>query len=242
MPRPVPGPWRKAHGFFLLLALILAAPNLQSQPSPPAYQRIEALGNESAARLLIHVAKPIYPAIAKINFIQGAVNLEITVDREGRVVETHVLDGEPLLAVAAIEAVRKWLYRPYVSPQGPTAFNTDVVVRFALHPHSFWGRFPTDPDSYLEKQVQPPEVITRPQQDPSAAVLRLKVLVDSKGKVLDATSPGSKEPEIEKARKNLETWKFRPAQWGAIAVPWYLIVKVPLEQATIDQVANSAKH
>lgn len=238
----LPVSWRKAPGFLFLLAFMPAVPNLKSQPVPLPQGRVEALDNKLATKLLIHVEKPKYPAIAKVNFIQGNVRLEITVNTEGHVVETHVIDGEPLLAVAAIGSVRKWLYRPYVFSGVPVSFTTVVVVRFALHPHTPWGRFPTDPDAYLEKQVRPPEVIESPPADPSAASLRMKVLLDSKGEVLDATAESTRAAELELARKNLQFWKFRPARWGTLAVPWYIMVTVPLNHATLDQAANSAKH
>jgi TonB family protein len=241
-PRPLPKPRRKISGYAFLVCLILAAQNLPLSAAPPAQKGIETLDTELATKLLIHVVKPRYPAIAKVNFVQGNVRLEIRVNSAGQVADIHVLDGEPLLAVAAMEAVRKWLYKPYVSPQGATAFTTEVVVKFALHPHSLWGKFPTDSDSYMEKQVRPPEVISRPQHDPSASTLKLKVLVGSKGEVLDAVSEGPEVADSDRARQNLQAWKFQPARWGALSVPWYIIVNVPLDQPITDQVANSAKH
>ena len=238
----LPASWQCMSGYPFLLAVLLAGPRLQGAETHPAPQLVEALNNETAAKLLIHVAKPEYPAIAKVNFIRGSVKLEITVDTEGKVVEVHVAEGEPLLAAGAIPAVRKWLYQPYIGPGGPVPFRTEVVVTFALHPHVFGGRFPGNADDDLEKQVHPPEVVARPPADPSGAAVQLKVLVDSEGKVLDATAVEAKGTEVELARKNLRHWKFRPAHWGAIPVPWYVIVKVPLARAMIDQVANSAKH
>ncbi len=241
-PKPLLKPRRKASGYTFLLCLILATQNLQLRGTPPAQKKIEALAGEAAAEHLIHVVKPQYPAIAKINFIQGTVRLEINVNTKGQVTEAHVLDGEPLLAAAAMEAVRKWLYKPYVLPQGPAAFRTEVAVKFALHPHTLWGKFPPDANSYMEKQVRPPKVISHPQLDPSAATLKLKVLVGAKGEVLDAVSKGQEEPDVEQARQSLQGWKFRPANWGAISVPWYIIVNVPREQSITNQASNSAKH
>lgn len=223
------------------MAFIPAISQLQVHAAPQVRSGIDALGSAVAAKLLIHVEKPHYPAIAKVNFIQGDVRLGIKVSSKGQVVEAHVADGEPLLAAAALGAVRKWLYRPYVSTEGAKAFTTQVIVKFALHRHAIYARFPTNPEEYLEKQIHPPEIIAPPQRTPSAKVLRLKVLVDSNGKVLDATSNGSRETEIEEARRNLQSWRFRPARWGAIAVPWYVNVNVPLGQAMVDQAANSAK-
>ena len=241
-PKPLLNPRRKASGYAFLVCLILATQNLQLMATPPAQNGIEAVDSEAAAQLLIHVAKPHYPAIAKINFIQGNVRLEIKVNSAGHVTEAHVLDGEPLLAVAAMEAVRKWVYKQYVLPQGPSEFRTEVLVKFTLHPHNLWGKFPTDADSYMEKQVRPPEVISHPRQDPPAATQELKVLVGSKGEVLDAVSEGPGGRDFERARQSLQGWKFRPARWGTISVPWYIIVSVPLEQPITNQAADPAKH
>jgi TonB family protein len=233
---------RRAFGFPFLLAFLLAGPCVQTAANRLPPRGIDELDSEAAAKLLIHVVKPSYPAIAKVNLVQGSVTLAVKVTREGRVAEAHVVHGEPLLAVAAMNAVRKWLYRPYMSAHGPAPFKSFAVVKFSLHPRSFKKRLPADANGYLERQIHPPEVINRPHPDPSATSLRLKVLVDSKGKALDASSPGASESELETARKNLQSWKFRPARWGSIAVPWYITVTVPLEPASLDQAANSVKH
>lgn len=230
--------WR-AFGCRFLLAFLLAAPCVQTAASLPPPQGITELDSEAAAKLLIHVVKPSYPAIAKVNFVHGSVTLAIKVTRKGKVAEAHVLQGEPLLAVAAMKAVRKWLYRPYKLAHGPVPFKSFAVVKFSLHSRSFKRHFPADANSYLERQIRPPEVIARPEQDRTARSIRMKVLVDSKGKALDASSPEASEAELELARKNLQSWKFRPARWGSLAVPWYITVTVPLEPAPLDQAANS---
>lgn len=157
--------------------------------------------------------------------------------------EAHVIDGQPILAVAALEAVQKWLYRPYIFQGAAAPFGTEVVVKFNLRSRRYRGELPRDADVYLEKQVRPPEVITRPQKTSSSSSLRVRVLVGSNGEVVDATpleAPGGSDIDI--ARKSLESWRFRPAQWGSIAVPWYITVEVPLRDLTLDQAANAAKH
>jgi TonB family protein len=238
----IPAFRRKASACPFLLAFVLAGSNFLLAAKSISPPQIAELDTEAAAKLLIHVAKPAYPAVAKVNFVQGDVMLRIKVTPTGHVYEAHIVDGEPILAVAALGAVRKWLYRPYHSPQGPAPFLTLVVVKFNLHPHHFRDRLPSNAANYFEKQIRLPEVISRPQQEESPRSIPMKVLVGSKGEVLDATSPNLLGPEVELARKNLRLWKFRPARWGAIAVPWYLTVSVPIERAALNVVANSAKH
>ena len=223
---PLPGLRQRASCWPFLLLFLLACPRAQAEANSPA-QKVERLDSEEAAKLLIHVTRPAYPAVAKVNFVQGAVKLEITVTPEGRVSAAHVIEGQPILAVAALQAVEEWLYRPYVSQGTPVPFSTEVVVQFNLHSHRYRNQLPRDADVYLEKQVRPPEVITRPQESPSPSGLRMKVLVGPKGEVVDASplepTIGS---EAELARKSLQLWKFRPALWGSIAVPWYITVRV----------------
>jgi TonB family protein len=243
MRSPIPAFWRKASGWPFLLALLLACPQLQTAAKAMPPKHIAGLDTEEAAKLLIHVAKPPYPAIAKVNFVQGIVKLEIRVAPDGQVSEAHVLDGQPILAVAALDAVRKWLYRPYLLQGTPVSFTTDVMVRFNLHPHFYRGQMPKDADVYLEKQVHPPEVITHPQEAAPHSSLRMKVLVGSNGEVVDANSlEATNGSGTDLARRSLDSWKFRPARWGSIAIPWYITVEVPLRDPALDQAANAAKH
>lgn len=211
-----------------------------AKTAPP--QRIKELSSKAAARLLIHVEKPDYPSIAKVNFIRGTVRLKIKVTSKGRVSEAHVIEGEPILAAAAIRSVRKWRYRPYVSPEGPVPFSTYVRIKFTLHPHSHKEQLPIAADDYLKKQIRPPEVVSRPQQERSSGGIRMKVLVGARGQVVDANSSKAGEPELTLARKSLRSWKFRPARWGALAVPWYVTITVPVPYVAMDRAASSAEH
>jgi TonB family protein len=239
--RPKSSPWQRASCWPLVLIFLLACPPAQAQAA--SSHGIERLDSEAAAKLLIHVTRPAYPAVAKVNFVHGAVKLQITVTPEGRVSEVHVIEGQPLLAVAALEAVEEWLYRPYISRGTAVPFSTDVIVQFNLHSHHYRGQLPRDADLYLEKQVRPPEVTTHPQDARPPSGLLMKVLVGPKGEVLDASplEPTSGS-EAELARKSLQSWKFSPARWGSIAVPWYITVRVQPRGLALDQAANAAKH
>jgi periplasmic protein TonB len=54
--------------------------------------------------------KPEYPAVARQMRITGTVRLEATVAADGKVRETKVLGGSPLLVQEATTAVKKWRY------------------------------------------------------------------------------------------------------------------------------------
>src|SRR5437588_6565759 len=55
---------------------------------------------------------PSYPALAQRAGIHGFVTLEVKLTKDGRVEVQKVLEGEPVLADAAIDAVKRWRARP----------------------------------------------------------------------------------------------------------------------------------
>jgi TonB family protein len=68
---------------------------------------------------------PIYPEIARRMHISGTVNIEATVDPEGKVSSTKAVSGNALLAPAAEDAVRKWRFA-----SGPGTSKITVEVNF----------------------------------------------------------------------------------------------------------------
>jgi TonB family protein len=54
--------------------------------------------------------KPAYPDVARQMHITGTVRLEATVGPDGKVRETRIIGGSPMLAQEASFAVKKWKY------------------------------------------------------------------------------------------------------------------------------------
>src|SRR6266849_10015181 len=54
--------------------------------------------------------KPGYPDVARQMHITGTVRLEATVAPDGKVRDTRVVGGSPMLAQEASNAVKKWKY------------------------------------------------------------------------------------------------------------------------------------
>lgn len=80
---------------------------------------------------LRHVS-PVYPDLAKRSGTSGVVIVECVIDTAGRVVDTHVLKGHPLLDAAAVAAVQQWVYTPTRLNGEPVAVIMTVTVRFEL--------------------------------------------------------------------------------------------------------------
>jgi periplasmic protein TonB len=81
---------------------------------------------------LIRRVEPAYPAIARQARIQGTVLLRATISKDGTIENLQLLSGHPMLAQAAIEAVRQWRYRPYYLNGDPVEVETQVTVKFML--------------------------------------------------------------------------------------------------------------
>jgi len=82
--------------------------------------------------MLVHQVKPLYPPIAMQARIQGTVVLQAVIGKDGTVQDLHLISGHPMLAPAAIEAVRQWRYRPYLLNDEPVEVDTQINVNFTL--------------------------------------------------------------------------------------------------------------
>ncbi|HMD17214.1 MAG TPA: energy transducer TonB [Terriglobales bacterium] len=82
--------------------------------------------------LLIRRVQPNYPPLAKQARIQGQVVLQAEISKDGTIQNLQLVSGHPMLAPAAIEAVRQWRYKPYLLNGEPVAVETTVLVNFSL--------------------------------------------------------------------------------------------------------------
>ena len=97
-----------------------------------AQQRAGAEG-VSGTRLIRRV-DPQYPEAARTQRIQGLVTLDVQIGGEGAVHNIAVVEGNPLLAEAAVQAVRQWRYQPYFVDGRPVEMQTRITIRFTLPP------------------------------------------------------------------------------------------------------------
>ena len=194
-----------------------------------------------ATRLLVNQSKPDYPAVAHDNYIQGQVQVELTVGADGHVRKAHVLHGHPLLAASALKSVHNWVYRPFVTADGPTPFSTLVKVVFDLNKKEH-TEFPATPEQDLEQQIRLPEVTEQPTDLPGGSPVRLRVLVAEDGRAIDSSLVSGPVALLAAAQNNLSQWKFQPARWGNMAIPWYLEVTVPAESDVQSEALVEPKH
>ena len=112
--------------------------------------------------LLIRKVTPSYPPLAKQARIQGQVVLQAEISEDGTIQNLQLMSGHPMLAPAAIEAVRQWRYKPYL-------LNGELVAVVAVR-----GTAPEIQELPSTQFVRrrPRNVVTRSGQiDPQSAVV-----------------------------------------------------------------------
>ena len=82
--------------------------------------------------LLIRKVQPNYPPLARQARIQGNVVLQAEISKDGSIENLRLVSGHPMLAPAAIEAVKQWRYKPYFLNGEPVEVETQVTVIFSL--------------------------------------------------------------------------------------------------------------
>jgi len=82
--------------------------------------------------LLIRKIQPNYPPLARQARIQGSVLLQAVISKEGAIENLRLISGHPMLAPAALEAVKQWRYKPYILNGEPVEVETQITVNFTL--------------------------------------------------------------------------------------------------------------
>jgi TonB family protein len=94
-------------------------------------QRIRVPAEAQAAKLISKV-EPVYPPLATAARIQGMVHFSAVIGANGGILSAQVLDGSPLLAPSATDAVKQWRYAPTLVNGTPVEIVTEIEVEFLL--------------------------------------------------------------------------------------------------------------
>lgn len=106
---------------WLATAIFAALIALLSVPAPRLWAQ-DDLPRKVKSRI-----SPVYPSLARQMNIAGVVKVQITIAPNGTVKTMKVIGGHPLLANAALDAVKKWRFET-----GPE--ETTGVVEFKFDP------------------------------------------------------------------------------------------------------------
>jgi protein TonB len=81
---------------------------------------------------IISKVTPVYPPLAKQAKIQGTVRFTAYIAKDGHIESLELVSGHPLLAAAAQNAVKQWVYRPTLLNGDPVEVVTQIDVNFTL--------------------------------------------------------------------------------------------------------------
>jgi len=85
---------------------------------------------------LLHEVRPIYSTKAQSMRLEGAVVVQAMVREDGTIGDVKVLEGQPELAQAVVDAVKNWRYQPTLLDGRPTKIDRKITINFRLQPTS----------------------------------------------------------------------------------------------------------
>lgn len=163
--------------------------------------------------------KPVYPAEALKNKVQGVVILGVETTEQGGVRLAEVISGHPLLNDAALTAVKQWVFKPYVvnGEAKAVAFTVTVTFRLVEEPGDKGG----GPDAIerLQSGDKRPQKIKHvnpiypkeAKEKKIEGIVILEAVVDEGGKVSSLKTISSPNPLLtEAATEAVKQWEYMP--------------------------------
>jgi TonB family protein len=98
---------------------------LNSTSTPAVFKTQQVVASK-----LVSMVPPIYPENAKRFGIQGRVVISAKVSRNGFVQDVRAVSGPAMLQQAAVNAVKKWRYKPALSNGEPVDSTVEIVLNF----------------------------------------------------------------------------------------------------------------
>ncbi len=171
---------------------------------------------------LIKTVAPVYPKRALNWGIEGIVIIEATTDINGLVTSTKVLKSVPALDKAAANAVKKWVYEPFIFEGRPRPIVFTVTLKFSVSGKS--DLTDTEPPKLI-RQVDPvyPEEAKRAKIE-GTVILGITIGVNgliTKVKVLQSV------PTLDQAAIDaVKEWQYSSAWIGGQPVIYSTTVSV----------------
>lgn len=95
---------------------------------------------------ILHKVQPAYPPDAVDHRIQGVVKIGVTIGADGHLERMNLISGHKLLAPAAMQAVRRWVFEPTQVDGHAVKVATEISIPFDL-------------DAFGKPVKRPPETV-----------------------------------------------------------------------------------
>lgn len=188
----------------------------------------------------IKTQKADYPPKAERERLQGEVRVKVVISQAGDVEKVEVLNGDPILAEAAVDAVKKWKFKPFIRGGKAVKVSTEIPFNFAFTDK---GKDPAPPpmpgdSTYVEPiKTQKADYPLKAQQERLQGEVRVKVLISEAGGVDSVEvlygDPIFAEAAVDAAKK----WKFKPFIRGG--KPVKISTEIPFDFAFTDKVKDT---
>jgi TonB family protein len=99
-------------------------------PPAPLPQELEKVSESMLQSRAINKVNPIYPPSARKLNATGAVQVEVTISETGLVIDARAISGHLALRSAAVEAARKWVFKPAVFKDTPVKIKGVLTFTF----------------------------------------------------------------------------------------------------------------
>ena len=150
-----------------------------AQPSPPT-SSTAAQPCDSTTLELIKTQKATFPLAAIEQGIQGRVWLMLSINESGDVEQVDVVSGEPILAKPAVDAAKKWKFKPFIKSGKAVKVKTKVPLDFTFSDKLMEKGVSADlsttsPAKNTSRDSGVPAPVNADNQQPSAVPDRVRV-------------------------------------------------------------------
>jgi TonB family protein len=167
-----------------------------------------------------------YPLEARQKGIQGQVWLRLYVSETGDVDKVEVISGDPALVPSAVEAAKKWKFKPFIKNGKPIRVSTKIPFSFAFGDQvtdvadepakrsSTEQPRPVDIASGIAQgllihrvtPVYPPEALA----DRIQGKVLLQAVIDTDGRIMDLKLISGPKRLVPSAIGAVQQWRYRP--------------------------------
>jgi TonB family protein len=113
----------------ILLIAVLAV-ELTAAAQPADYPH--PVDEMTARKKMLEHPEPLYPPIARAARVQGTVEIAVVINPAGKISSEKVLSGPAMLQQAALDAVHKWTFTPFLLNGAPVTVSAVFSIPFQI--------------------------------------------------------------------------------------------------------------
>ncbi len=187
----------------------------------------------------IQIKKVAYPYEAQEKKLQGEVVVRILVSETGDVETAEIVSGDPVLAKSALDAVKKWKFKPFIKNGKRVEVSTKLPFDFAFSENINDEKVPRDTKAAVQRvrisagvsggllvhrvqPVYPPEA----RQARVQGTVVLHAIINKEGRIANLQLVSGPKELAQAAIGAVQQWRYRP----------YLLMGDPVEVDTEIQV------